>query len=339
MIRCHNPYNGGYYPVQISFDEAKNMMVDDPARFKELVQESLRRQLAAIETLSGRGMYFWDYGNSFLLECSRAKANVWKDPSNEALGFRYPSYVQDIMGDIFSLGFGPYRWVCTSAKPEDLRVTDDIALAVMQEQIKTANPRSAAQIRDNIHWIEHADENKLVVGSQARILYADAAGRAAIAAEMNRAVKDGRISAPVAISRDHHDVSGTDAPWRETSNIYDGSVFCADMAVQNYVGDAMRGATWVALHNGGGTGWGEAVNGGFGLVLDGSDEAEQRARKMLFWDVTNGVTRRAWAGNENANLAIDEAMAANPGLVVTKAVPMSDDLQTVLKTKMRKVGE
>ena len=333
---CHNPYNGGYYPVQLSLEESNEMMIDDPERFKELVQESLRRHIGAIEKLSARGMYFWDYGNSFLLECGRASANVWKDPADEALGFKYPSYVQDIMGDIFSLGFGPYRWVCTSADPQDLRVTDEIARSVMEKQLATANPLSAAQIKDNLHWIIHAEENKLVVGSQARILYADAAGRSAIAVEMNNAVKDGRISAPVAISRDHHDVSSCDSPWRETSNIYDGSVFTADMAVQNFVGDAFRGATVAALHNGGGTGWGEAVNGGFILCLDGSDDAERRARQMLLWDVTNGVTRRAWAGNSNANLALDEAMAANPGLRLTKASPMSQELESMIRKKSAK---
>ncbi len=278
----HNPYNGGYYPIQIGFEEARAMMVEDPPRFKELVQETLRRHVAAVNTLTARGMTFWDYGNSFLLEASRAGADVG-DGGLDGKTFRYPSYVQDIMGDIFSLGFGPFRWVCTSGDPADLRETDTIAEDVMVALRADAPPRVRAQLDDNLMWIRKAEENKLVVGSQARILYADCAGRSAIAQAFNAAVRAGRLSAPVVISRDHHDVSGTDSPYRETSNIQDGSSFCADMAVQNCIGDAMRGATWVALHNGGGVGWGEVMNGGFGMVLDGSDEAAARAKSMLLW--------------------------------------------------------
>lgn len=319
----HNPYNGGYYPVQLSVEQSDAMMVENPERFKELVQESLRRQVVAINKLAARGLKFWDYGNSFLLEASRAQAPeiLLHDGT-----FKYPSYVQHIMGDVFSLGFGPFRWVCTSGSAEDLRLTDRIAEEVMRDHLETANSRSQAQLRDNLKWIEEAEANKLVVGSQARILYADARGRAEIAARMNAAVADGRLQGPVVISRDHHDVSGTDAPFRETSNVTDGSMFCADMAVHNFVGDAFRGATWVALHNGGGTGWGVAVNGGFGLVLDGSVEQESKARRMLFWDVNNGVNRRAWAGNENARLAVQEAMQANPNLRVTWAYQANPDV-------------
>ncbi len=328
----HNPYGGGYYPVQLSFDEANRVMAADPARFRALVQESLLRHIAAIDKLAARGMRFWDYGNSFLLECSRVRPDLLVEEGR----FRYPSYIQDVLGDVFSLGFGPFRWVCASNDPADLRATDAIAAQVMREQLQQANPLSAAQIQDNLRWIQQAEENRLVVGSQARILYSDAAGRSAIAVEMNRAVADGRLHAPVIISRDHHDVSGTDAPFRETSNIADGSMFCADMAVHNFVGDSFRGATWVALHNGGGTGWGVAVNGGFGLVLDGSAEAEARAKQMLFWDVNNGVARRAWAGNSNADLAIRIAMAATPALQVTLSHPVSQDLQRDLQSKIAK---
>lgn len=313
---CHNPFNGGYYPVQISFDEANRMMVEDPPKFKELVQESLRRQVKAINTLCGRGMRFWDYGNSFLLEASRASADVMNESGD---GFRYPSYVEDIMGDIFSLGFGPFRWVCTSADPDDLRLTDQLAAEVTNACAQTASERSRQQFEDNYLWITQAEEHQMVVGSQARILYSNAEGRIAIAHAFNAAVADGRLKAPVVLSRDHHDVSGTDSPFRETSNIRDGSMFCADMAVHNFVGDAFNGATWVALHNGGGTGWGEAVNGGFGLVLDGSEEAKNRSSQMLFWDVNNGITRRAWAQNENAQFQIQEAMKAEPRLRITLA--------------------
>eukprot|EP00324_Dicrateria_rotunda_P005723 CAMPEP_0206152934 /NCGR_PEP_ID=MMETSP1474-20131121/216_1 /ASSEMBLY_ACC=CAM_ASM_001110 /TAXON_ID=97495 /ORGANISM="Imantonia sp., Strain RCC918" /LENGTH=679 /DNA_ID=CAMNT_0053550563 /DNA_START=246 /DNA_END=2285 /DNA_ORIENTATION=+ len=311
---CHNPFNGGYYPVQLSFEEANKMMVEDPDKFKSLVQESLCRQIKAINTLSKKGLRFWDYGNSFLLEASRAGADVMQ-PNGKA--FTYPSYVEDIMGDIFSLGFGPFRWVCTSGKSEDLDLTDEIAASVIEELLEKAPKESKLQFQDNLLWIKSAKENKLVVGSQARILYADAVGRNCIAQAFNDAVREGKLSGPVNISRDHHDVSGTDSPYRETSNIRDGSMFCADMAVQNCIGDAMRGATWVALHNGGGVGFGEAINGGFGLVLDGSEQASAAAKSMLFWDVNNGVARRAWARNDNALSTIKLAMEQEPRLKVT----------------------
>lgn len=324
----HNPYNGGYFPVQLSFEESKRLMADDPAAFKDLVQESLRRQMAAINTLAARGMSFWDYGNSFLLEASRAGAEVWApDDKERALNkFRFPSYVQDIMGDIFSLGFGPFRWICTSNDPADLALTDKIAGEVLRELERKAPPASAAQYRDNTLWIDEAQENQLVVGSQARILYADCVGRQTIAQRFNDAVADGRLKGPVTISRDHHDVSGTDSPYRETSNIYDGSALCADMAVQNVIGDGFRGATWVALHNGGGTGWGEAMNGGFGLVLDGSADARRRATQMLLWDVLNGVSRRSWAGNQHAQDIIAAALKENPELRLTMPVRADDEL-------------
>ena len=321
----HNPWNGGYYPVQISFEEARSMMVDDPDKFKELVQESLRRHVRAVRRLTDMGMRFWDYGNSFLLEASRAGADVG-DGGLDGKTFCYPSYVQDIMGDIFSLGFGPFRWVVTSGKAEDLEKTDRIAEGVMKKQHSAAPPRVQAQLDDNIMWIQKAGENKMVVGSQARILYADAEGRSLIAQAFNDAVRAGELSAPVVISRDHHDVSGTDSPFRETSNVNDGSSFTADMAVQNVIGDAFRGATWVALHNGGGVGWGEVMNGGFGLVLDGSDAAGQRAKSMLHWDVNNGVCRRAWGRNDNAQFAIKRAMEMEPRLRVTMANLADDDL-------------
>lgn len=319
----HNPYNGGYYPVQLSFDEAQRVMSENPEEFKRLVQESLRRHVAAINRLTARGMRFWDYGNSFLLEAKRAGADVLlsssssvdadDDTSDGAFAFKYPSYVQDIMGDIFSLGFGPFRWVCSSSSIEDLRATDKIAARVLRELMAEDPPaRVAAQLRDNLKWIESAEENQLVVGSQARILYADRMGRQRIAQEFNAAIARGEISAPVILSRDHHDVSGTDSPFRETSNVQDGSMFTADMAVHNVIGDAARGATWVAIHNGGGVGWGEVMNGGFGMVLDGSDEAGHKAASMLAWDVNNGVARRAWARNENANLAIRREMEQDP---------------------------
>lgn len=293
----HNPYNGGYYPVQLTFDEARQMMYNDPNQFKQLVQESLRRHVEAINSLTSRGMRFWDYGNSFLLEASRANANIM---ANDGINFRYPTYVQEFMGDIFSLGFGPFRWICLSGDSEDLHETDLIAASVIKQLRDQAPLAVDNQLRDNLYWIEKAEENKLVVGSQARILYADAQGRVAIALAINDAIKSGRLKGAVALSRDHHDVSGTDSPYRETSNITDGSMFCADMAVQNCIGDSFRGATWVSLHNGGGVGWGEVMNGGFGLILDGSDDAKRRAEKMLAWDVLNGVARRAWAGNQNA---------------------------------------
>merc|ERR1712137_1037918 len=320
---CHNPFNGGYYPVQISFEEANRMMAADPEQFRSLVKESLRRQIKAINILHSRGLRFWDYGNSFLLEASRAGADVM---NKEGDGFSYPSYVQDIMGDIFSLGFGPFRWVCTSGNSEDLDRTDQIAGDIIEELAKDAPEEAKMQYSDNLLWIRSAKSNKLVVGSQARILYADAIGRNPIAQAFNKAVREGKLSAPVVISRDHHDVSGTDSPYRETSNITDGSMFTADMAVQNCIGDAIRGATWVALHNGGGVGFGEAINGGFGLVLDGSERAEAAARAMLFWDVNNGVTRRAWARNENALATIKRAMQQEPKLSVTIPELADDDV-------------
>ncbi|XP_020600447.1 urocanate hydratase-like isoform X2 [Orbicella faveolata] len=313
----HNPFNGGYYPVQVKFDEANEIMKHDPERFKALVQESLRRQVAAINKLTARGMFFWDYGNAFLLEASRAGADVCKEGAPLGI-FRYPSYVQDIMGDIFSLGFGPFRWVCTSGLAADLATTDKIAKKVFEEIMAEGLPAEVkAQYEDNLKWIEEAQQHQLVVGSQARILYSDQRGRVALAQAFNKGISEGRLQGCVVISRDHHDVSGTDSPFRETSNIYDGSSFCADMAVQNAIGDSFRGATWVALHNGGGVGWGEVVNGGFGLVLDGSQEANDRARVMLSWDVNNGVARRCWSGNLHAKRAICTAMEQNPLLKVT----------------------
>lgn len=310
----HNPWAGGYYPVGVSFEEANIMMAEEPELFKEKVQESLRRHVAAVNALTAKGMYFFDYGNAFLLEASRAGADVMKEDGT----FRYPSYVQDIMGPMcFDYGFGPFRWVCTSGKSEDLDMTDHIAMEVLEEIAKTSPKEISQQMRDNITWIKGAKANHLVVGSQARILYADCEGRTKIAAAFNKAIKDGKISAPIVLGRDHHDVSGTDSPFRETSNIYDGSSFTADMAVQNCIGDSFRGATWVSIHNGGGVGWGEVINGGFGMVIDGSDDADRRLRNMLFWDVNNGISRRSWARNEGAMFAIKRAMAAEPKLKVT----------------------
>ncbi|KAM5304703.1 urocanate hydratase isoform 2-T2 [Glossophaga mutica] len=321
---CHNPFNGGYYPVQLGFAEAQNLMASDPATFKGLVQESLRRQVSAINRLAKENFFFWDYGNAFLLEAQRAGADVEKKGA-ERTEFRYPSYVQHIMGDIFSQGFGPFRWVCTSGDPQDLAVTDQLATSVLEEAIAGGvNPAVKLQYEDNIHWIQEAAKHQLVVGSQARILYSDQKGRVAIAVAFNKAIAHGKIKAPVVLSRDHHDVSGTDSPFRETSNIYDGSAFCADMAVQNFVGDAFRGATWVALHNGGGVGWGEVMNGGFGLVLDGTQEAEKKAKMMLSWDVSNGVARRCWSGNQKAYEIICETMQENKGLVVTLPYEVAD---------------
>ena len=310
----HNPFAGGYYPVGYSLEESKTMMAEEPARFKEAVYASLRRHVAAVNKLAAKGMYFFDYGNAFLLESSRAGADILKEDGK----FRYPSYVQDIMGPMyFDYGFGPFRWVCTSSKPEDLQVTDDIACKVL-EDIATSSPKEIQQqMHDNIQWIQGAKANRLVVGSQARILYADCEGRTKIAAEFNKAIADGRLSAPVVLGRDHHDVSGTDSPFRETSNIYDGSSFTADMAVHNVIGDSFRGATWVSLHNGGGVGWGEVINGGFGMVLDGTPEADRRLRSMLHWDVNNGIARRSWARNEPAMFAIKRAMETEPRLKVT----------------------
>ena len=310
----HNPWAGGYYPVGLSYEASNKMMAEEPARFRECVQESLRRQVDAINRLTARGMYFFDYGNAFLLEASRAGAAVM----GEGGRFRYPSYVQDIMGPMFfDYGFGPFRWVCTSGKPEDLEMTDRLAAEVLEEIRSTAPAEICGQLDDNIHWIREAGRNHLVVGSQARILYADCEGRTKIALAFNRAIADGRLSAPVVLGRDHHDVSGTDSPYRETSNIYDGSNRTADMAVQNVIGDSFRGATWVSIHNGGGVGWGEVINGGFGMVIDGSPEAERRIREMLFWDVNNGIARRSWARNEGAMSAIRREMERTPGLQVT----------------------
>jgi urocanate hydratase len=310
----HNPYAGGYYPAGLSFDEANRIMSADPDYFRECVRDSLRRQVEAINIMAGRGMYFWDYGNAFLLEAGRAQADIFLPDGR----YRYPSYVEDIMGPLFfDYGFGPFRWVCTSNDPSDLAVTDKIALEIMEELYKQAPEQIRTQLADNIHWIMKAPENKLVIGSQARILYANCEGRISIARAFNSAIRDRKISAPVVLGRDHHDVSGTDSPYRETSNIYDGSKFTADMAVQNVIGDAFRGATWVSIHNGGGVGWGEVINGGFGMVLDGSVEADRRLEMMLYWDVNNGIARRSWARNEGAMFTIKNEMARQPGLNVT----------------------
>jgi urocanate hydratase len=297
-----------------SFEESNRMMAEEPERFKQEVQKTLVRHVNAINTLHARGMYFFDYGNAFLLEASRAGADVLNPDGS----FRYPSYVQDILGPMcFDYGFGPFRWVCTSGTDEDLKLSDSIACSVLEELRKDAPPEITQQLDDNIRWIKQAWDNQLVVGSKARILYADAEGRMRIAEAFNQALAEGRISAPIVLGRDHHDVSGTDSPYRETSNIYDGSRFTADMAVHNFVGDAFRGATWVSLHNGGGVGWGEVINGGFGLLIDGSEEAGRRAKSMLFWDVNNGIARRSWARNPEARFAIQRAMQREPNLVVT----------------------
>lgn len=327
----HNPYAGGYYPAGLTFEESKAMMADDPERFAEAVHESLRRHVAAINRLTENGMYFFDYGNAFLLQASRAGADIM---SPDGHGFRYPSYVQAIMGpDFFDYGFGPFRWVCVSADPEDLAKSDRIAGDVLEEMLKNAPEDIHGQLADNLHWIRQAGENNLVVGSQARILYADAEGRAKIALAFNDAIRRGEISAPIVLGRDHHDVSGTDSPYRETSNITDGSQFCADMAVQNVIGDAFRGATWVSLHNGGGVGWGEVINGGFGMVIDGSYEADRRIREMLLWDVNNGIARRSWARNNGAMTAIEREMARTPGLSVTMPNLVDDDvIENALKS-------
>ncbi len=310
----HNPWAGGYYPAGLSFEESKAMMADDPGEFRRRVQESLRRHVAAVNRLADRGMYFFDYGNAFLLEASRAGADVCLPDGS----FRYPSYVQDIMGPLFfDYGFGPFRWVCSSCDPADLEATDRIAARVLEEIRRDAPADICGQLDDNIHWIKEAGRNRLVVGSQARILYADSEGRTKIALAFNAAIARGEISAPVVLGRDHHDVSGTDSPYRETSNIYDGSQFTADMAVHNVIGDSFRGATWVSIHNGGGVGWGEVINGGFGMVIDGSPEAEARIRSMLLWDVNNGIARRSWARNQGAVDAIRREMARTPGLSVT----------------------
>ena len=310
----HNPWAGGYYPVGLSLEESKQMMADEPDRFREHVQASLRRQVAAINRLTARGMYFFDYGNAFLLQSQRAGADIMGADGR----FRYPSYVQDIMGPLFfDYGFGPFRWVCTSGDEADLAVTDRIAAEVMESIMKQAPDEIKPQMADNIHWIKEAGKNRLVVGSQARILYADAEGRTRIALAFNEAIRRGEITRPVVLGRDHHDVSGTDSPFRETRNIYDGSQFCADMAVHNVIGDAFRGATWVSLHNGGGVGWGEVINGGFGMVIDGSQESDSRIREMLLWDVNNGIARRSWARNEGSVRSIRREMERTPGLEVT----------------------
>ena len=320
----HNPWSGGYYPVGLSYEAANEMMARDPESFKKAVQLSLIRHAAAINRHTAKGTYFFDYGNAFLLECSRAGADVM---ANNGTDFKYPSYVEDILGPMcFDYGFGPFRWVCSSGDPEDLKKTDQIAAEVMEEIRKEAPKEIQQQLQDNIAWIKAADQNKLVVGSQARILYADAEGRTKIAAKFNQAVADGQLSGPVVLGRDHHDVSGTDSPFRETSNIYDGSRFTADMAIQNVIGDSFRGATWVSIHNGGGVGWGEVINGGFGMVLDGSESADNKLKSMLFFDVNNGIARRSWAGNKEANFAIQREMERTPGLKVTLANGVSDDV-------------
>lgn len=320
----HNPWAGGYYPAGLTYEESNDLMANNPEEFKEKVRESLRRHAAAVNKHTARGTYFFDYGNAFLLEASRAGADVMAD---DGITFRYPSYVQDIMGPMFfDFGFGPFRWVCTSGKAEDLETTDNIAAEILDELMAKSPSEIKSQMADNIQWIRGAQENKLVVGSQARILYADAEGRIKIAEEFNKAVADGRLSAPVVLGRDHHDVSGTDSPFRETSNIYDGSSFTADMAIQNVIGDSFRGATWVSIHNGGGVGWGEVINGGFGMVLDGSTDADRRLKSMLFWDVNNGISRRNWARNEGATFAIKRAMEENPNLKVTLPNIADDDV-------------
>lgn len=319
----HNPWGGGYYPAGVGFDEARELMTRDPAGFKEAVYGSLRRQVDAINRLAADGMAFWDYGNAFLYMAREAGADIEGDGRE----FRYPSYVEDIMGPMcFDYGFGPFRWVCTSADPADLKRSDAIAADVIRRQAADAPPEIRQQMLDNLRWIEDAEQNRMVVGSQARILYADHAGRRAIAAAFNRAIADGGITAPIVLGRDHHDVSGTDSPWRETANIRDGSRFCADMAVHNFVGDAMRGATWISLHNGGGVGWGQVINGGFGLVLDGSDDAGRRADSMLDWDVANGLARRAWARNPGAEFAVKRAMQADPSTRITLPAHAADDV-------------
>jgi len=319
----HNPWSGGYYPAGLSFGEANRMMAEDPEKFREHVRASLRRQVNAINRHAANGTYFFDYGNAFLLEASRAGADV----AGAGGGFRYPSYVQDIMGPMyFDYGFGPFRWVCSSNSESDLQVTDRIAAETMERLMKLAPPDIKMQMADNIHWIREAARNRLVVGSQARILYADSAGRIEIAGAFNRAIAAGEISAPIILGRDHHDVSGTDSPYRETSDIYDGSAFTADMAVQNVIGDSFRGATWVSIHNGGGVGWGEVINGGFGMVLDGSAEAAEKLKLMLHWDVNNGIARRSWARNPGAMKAIQREMERTPLLRITMPVIPDADL-------------
>ena len=323
----HNPWAGGYYPAGLSLERSNEMMVKDPERFRKEVQKSLIRQVNAINKMAENGMYFWDYGNAFLLEAGRAGADIMKPDGS----FTFPSYVQDIMGPLFfDYGFGPFRWVCTSCDQKDLMITDEIATAILERIASSSPPEIELQMRDNIHWISQAGKNRLVVGSQARILYADCDGRTQIAAAFNDAIKSGKISAPVVIGRDHHDVSGTDSPYRETSNIYDGSSFTADMAVQNVIGDGFRGATWVSIHNGGGVGWGEVINGGFGMVLDGSADSDRRLHSMIYWDVSNGIARRAWARNNEAISAISRLMKKDSGLMVTLPNFVDETLLTSL---------
>ncbi|GEM67304.1 urocanate hydratase [Sphingobacterium mizutaii NBRC 14946 = DSM 11724] len=320
----HNPWSGGYYPVDLSFEESNDLIANNPEQFKKEVQRTLVRHADAINRHVAKGTYFFDYGNAFLLEASRAGADVM---ASNGIDFKYPSYVQDILGPMcFDYGFGPFRWVCTSGKAEDLRLTDQLALEVMKELQKNASSEIVQQMEDNIKWISEAENNKLVVGSQARILYADALGRMRIAEAFNQAVDDGRLSAPVVLGRDHHDVSGTDSPYRETSNIYDGSKFTADMAIHNVIGDSFRGATWVSIHNGGGVGWGEVINGGFGMVLDGSEASDRKLKQMLFFDVNNGIARRAWARNKEAISAIETELERTSTLKVTKAELVDDQL-------------
>ena len=310
----HNPFGGGYYPAGLSLEQSNDLMARDPNAFEQAVRESLRRHASAINKMSARGMHFWDYGNAFLLEAQRAGADITREDGR----FRYPSYVEDIMGPMcFDYGFGPFRWVCTSGLASDLEASDRIAAEVMRKLADSASDQTRQQMLDNVRWIEEAQRHKMVVGSQARILYANEQGRVDIATAFNKAIRDGSISAPIVLGRDHHDVSGTDSPFRETANIYDGSSLCADMAVHNVIGDSFRGATWVSLHNGGGVGWGEVINGGFGMVLDGSDDAQQRLTSMLFWDVNNGVARRAWAGNDGAQWQIGQAMERQSLLHIT----------------------
>ena len=319
----HNPWAGGYYPVGMSYEAANDMMTKKPKEFKKEVQKTLIRHTNAINTLSKRGMYFFDYGNAFLLESSRANADILDNKGK----FKYPSYVQDIMGPMcFDYGFGPFRWVCASNDAKDLAISDRIACQVLEELIQDSPTEIKLQMSDNINWIKAAGDNKMVVGSQARILYADAEGRMRIAEAFNNAIANGELSAPVVLGRDHHDVSGTDSPYRETSNIYDGSQFTADMAIQNVIGDSFRGATWVSIHNGGGVGWGEVINGGFGMLLDGTEDADRRLKSMLFWDVNNGISRRSWARNKEANFAIERAMKINPNLKVTMPNSANDNL-------------
>lgn len=334
---CHNVFGGGYYPVGLTFVESNQLMHENPEEFKTHVRKSLCRHVLAINKLTEKGMRFWDYGNAFLFEAKLAGADIMKDESHFRYNlnsidfskinfFRYPSYVEDIMGDIFSLGFGPFRWVCTSGKPEDLELTDKTAAQVCSKLASESNPRSKLQYEDNIKWIEQAGSHKLVVGSQARILYSDHIGRISIALAFNDLVSQGKISGPVVISRDHHDVSGTDSPYRETADIKDGSQFTSDMAVQNFVGDAVRSATWVSLHNGGGVGVGLAINGGFGLVLDGTEQAASNAKSMLFWDVVNGVARRSFSGNDNAEYTMNEILSQNPNMKVTLPIHCDESI-------------